>query len=74
MKYSILVLSLISMSPSDSFDTPLLRSLVYPTQIEAVIGEEIYVRLIGTIRDQIRCTYRLTGGKDIDIRRPHKSK
>lgn len=52
----------------------LMKSSVFPSEIDAVVGEEIYLKIIKPVANQIHCYYRMTGGIDIDIKTPHKQK
>lgn len=51
-----------------------MNGLVFPREIDAVIGEEVYLKIIEPVINQTQCLYRMTGEGDEDIRSPHKSK
>lgn len=50
----------------------LMKALAFPSEIDAVVGEEIYLKIIKAVAQQTHCYYRMTGGIDIDIKMPHK--
>ncbi|XP_055298260.1 uncharacterized protein LOC129566399 [Sitodiplosis mosellana] len=50
----------------------LMNGLVFPSEIDAVVGEEIYLKIIEPVAQQTHCHYRKTGGQDVDIQQPHK--
>lgn len=52
----------------------LMNGLASPSEIDAVVGEEIYLKIIAPVSPQTSCHYRMTGGTDVDIQRPHKDK
>lgn len=52
----------------------LMNGLAFPSEIDAVVGEEIYLKIIESVSHQTSCYYRMTGGTDVDIKRPHKQK
>lgn len=45
-----------------------------PSVIKAVLGEVIYLKITQPVEGQIRCMYRMSGGKDVDVHQPHKEK
>lgn len=51
-----------------------MNGLAFPSEIDAVVGEEIYLKIIESVSHQTSCYYRMTGGTDVDIKRPHKQK
>lgn len=52
----------------------LSKALVFPSAIDAVIGEEIYLKLTKPVADQTGCYYRQSGGEDFDVTKPSKLK
>lgn len=52
----------------------LMNGLAFPSEIDAVVGEEIYLKINEPVAQQTHCRYRHTGGADIDVKRPHKQK
>lgn len=52
----------------------LMNALVFPHVIDAVVGEEVFMRVTEPVSQQTFCYYRMTGGHDVDIKTPHKQK
>lgn len=52
----------------------LMNGLAFPSEIDAVVGEQIYLQIIEPVTQQTGCHYRMTGGKDVDVKTPHKPK
>lgn len=52
----------------------LMNGLAFPSEIDAVVGEEIYMKIIEPVAHQTHCVYRATGGKDVYVQQPHKQK
>lgn len=52
----------------------LMNGLAFPSEIDAVVGEEVYLKIIEPVAHQTNCHYRQTSGKDVDVKMPHKQK
>lgn len=52
----------------------LMNASAFPQYIDAVVGEEIFMKNTEAVPKQTVCYYRMTGGNDIDIKTPHKQK
>lgn len=52
----------------------LMKPSISPTVIDAVVGEEIYLKITKPVAQQTDCLYRITGGTDIDVHKPHQPK
>lgn len=50
------------------------NELTFPIEINAVIGEDIYFRIMQPLADQSDCFYRRIGEQDVSIRTPNKRK
>lgn len=50
----------------------IINGLVFPNEINAVVGEEIYLKIVQPVANQNECHYRKSGGKDVNVRSPHK--
>lgn len=71
----LIVLSAIVTAVAFNFTTSsFMKTLIFPSDIEAVINEEIYVKITEPVAHQTHCYYRLNNGKDIDVKRPHKQR
>lgn len=54
------------------FESGLMKALVIPSDIAAVIGEQIFFKVIEPVDQQTHCYYRINNGEEIDIKKPHK--
>lgn len=62
-------------NPDNYFTRSTLSSgLVFPKEIDAVLGEETFFRIIEPIDHQTHCFYRQPGHKDQNVLSPHKNK
>lgn len=53
----------------------LMSPLISPSSvIDAVFGEVIYLKITQPVEGQTSCMYRTSGGKDVDVHRPHNPK
>lgn len=52
----------------------LINGFISPSVIDTVVGEEIYLKITKPVAQQTECLYRIIGGKDINVRRPHEQK
>lgn len=52
----------------------LMTGLVFPKEIHAVVGEDIFFRIIEPINAQAHCFYRLADGIDRNVLTPHRPK
>lgn len=52
----------------------LMVGLAFPSEIDTVVGEVVYLKIIEPVAHQTNCHYRQTGGKDVDVKMPHKQK
>lgn len=50
------------------------ENLFPSAEINAVVGEDIYFKMLQPVADQTDCLYRKTGGQDVSIRTPNKPK
>lgn len=50
------------------------ENLFPSVEINAVLGEDIYIKILQPVTDQTDCLYRKTGGQDVSIRTPNKPK
>lgn len=42
--------------------------------IDAVVGEQIFLQVLQPVNRQTKCTYRINNDKEVDITKPHKPK
>lgn len=52
----------------------IINGLVFPREINAVVGEEIYLKIVEPVANQHECHYRKTGEKDVNVQSPHTPK
>lgn len=52
-----------------AIDIPVKNSngLIFPSEIDAIVGEDIYFKIWQPVADQTDCLYRRTGGPDVSI-------
>lgn len=75
MSHLILVSAILTIVASDyKSNDGLMNALISPSVIDAVVGEEIYLKITKPVAQQTECSYRMSGGGDIDVRKPHKQK
>lgn len=68
------LLSIVENAFNFTSSSPFMKSLIFPSEIEAVPNEEIYMKITKPVARQTHCYYRLNNGKDIDVKRPHKQR
>lgn len=67
------VISFIDNANSENYfkNNNVMKGLIFPTEIDAVVGEEVYIKLLEPVADQTQCFYRMTGDGDVDVSKPH---
>lgn len=52
----------------------IINGFIFPSKIDAVVGEEIYLKIVYPVANQDECLYRKSGGEDVNVLQPHKEK
>lgn len=50
------------------------NGIIFPREINAIVGEDIYFKILQPLTDQTDCLYRRTGGPDVSIPTSNKPK
>lgn len=63
--FAVLIISCYSLSDQNYFSSHgIMRGLGFPSQIDAIVGEDIFLKITEPVSKQTKCVFRRTGSSD----------